>query len=171
MSRIVFGIVIFLLTLPQVSFAGVYKWVDENGVTHFTDHPSKIPKKHKMEELKMRTPPPILQRRKSLPKVSKKALQGEKKVRVPGSAEQEKKVEHLMKIKDNLAKVETNMKKNREALEYWEGKLKEVKSQDYQTSTDHFIETYEARIEKVEKALAKDRRTKTDLLNRMRDLQ
>jgi chromosome segregation ATPase len=48
MKQILFFILlIFLILIPQVSPAQVYKWVDEKGVTHFTDDITQVPGKYR----------------------------------------------------------------------------------------------------------------------------
>jgi hypothetical protein len=42
-----FTLLIIWLPIPQISFAAVYKWKDDNGKLHFTDQPSKIPPKYR----------------------------------------------------------------------------------------------------------------------------
>ena len=34
---------LFFVTLPDESSAKMYKWIDKEGKTHFTDHPGNIP--------------------------------------------------------------------------------------------------------------------------------
>jgi hypothetical protein len=46
MKRTLF-IILFIFLISQVSFAQVYKWVDEKGVTHFTDDITQIPGKYR----------------------------------------------------------------------------------------------------------------------------
>jgi chromosome segregation ATPase len=45
-------IILFIFLIPQIPFAQVYKWVDEKGVTHFTDDMTQVPEKNrpKVEE-------------------------------------------------------------------------------------------------------------------------
>jgi len=38
-------IILFIFLISQISFAQVYKWVDEKGVTHFTDDMTQLPEK------------------------------------------------------------------------------------------------------------------------------
>ena len=40
-------IILFIFLISQVSFAQVYKWVDEKGVTHFTDDITQVPEKYR----------------------------------------------------------------------------------------------------------------------------
>jgi chromosome segregation ATPase len=40
-------IVLSTFLFSQISFAQVYKWVDEKGVTHFTDDMTQLPEKHR----------------------------------------------------------------------------------------------------------------------------
>lgn len=35
------------ISYADFSYAGVYKWIDENGKSHYTDSPSKIPRKYR----------------------------------------------------------------------------------------------------------------------------
>jgi hypothetical protein len=46
MKRTLFAIS-FIFFISQFSFAQVYKWVDENGVTHFTDDTTQVPEKYR----------------------------------------------------------------------------------------------------------------------------
>lgn len=46
MKKILF-IFLFIFLISQLSFAQVYKWVDEKGVTHFTDDMTQIPDKYR----------------------------------------------------------------------------------------------------------------------------
>ncbi|MFZ3208686.1 MAG: DUF4124 domain-containing protein [Geobacteraceae bacterium] len=41
-----FFITLCLLLLAAVADAGIFEWVDSNGVTHFTDNPDNIPAKY-----------------------------------------------------------------------------------------------------------------------------
>jgi chromosome segregation ATPase len=51
----IFLILIFLF-IANLAFAQVYKWVDEKGVTHFTDDITQIPEKYRkaIEEIKIK---------------------------------------------------------------------------------------------------------------------
>jgi predicted nucleic acid-binding Zn-ribbon protein len=40
-------IILFILFICQISFAQVYKWVDEKGVAHFTDDITQVPEKYR----------------------------------------------------------------------------------------------------------------------------
>lgn len=40
-------ICLFLLTLASFSYAQVYRWVDQDGVTHYTDNLQNIPEKYR----------------------------------------------------------------------------------------------------------------------------
>jgi chromosome segregation ATPase len=42
-----FILLMFLVLFSQTSPAQVYKWVDEKGVTHFTDDMTQVPEKHR----------------------------------------------------------------------------------------------------------------------------
>jgi len=46
MRRILFTI-LFIFLMSQTSLAEVYKWVDENGVVHFTDDLIQVPEKYR----------------------------------------------------------------------------------------------------------------------------
>jgi Tfp pilus assembly protein PilO len=46
MKRILFVILVAFL-ISGISFAQVYKWVDEKGVTHFTDDMTQVPEKYR----------------------------------------------------------------------------------------------------------------------------
>jgi uncharacterized coiled-coil protein SlyX len=52
MKRIIF-IALFTFLIFQISFAQVYKWIDEKGVAHFTDDITQVPEKYrpKTEEI------------------------------------------------------------------------------------------------------------------------
>jgi hypothetical protein len=45
--RLILPIILSIFLLSQVSFAQIYKWVDERGVTHFTDDMTQLPEKHR----------------------------------------------------------------------------------------------------------------------------
>ena len=55
MKRILI-IILFILFISEISFAEVYKWVDENGVVHFTDDILQIPEKYRPKTEKMVLP-------------------------------------------------------------------------------------------------------------------
>ena len=55
MKKLLF-IVLFILLTSQVSFAQVYKWVDEKGVTHFTDDMTQLPEKYRPKAQGVQTP-------------------------------------------------------------------------------------------------------------------
>jgi predicted nucleic acid-binding Zn-ribbon protein len=40
-------ILLFVFLISQISFAQVFKWVDERGVTHFTDDMTQVPEKNR----------------------------------------------------------------------------------------------------------------------------
>ncbi len=46
----------FIFFISQVSFAQVYKWVDEKGVTHFTDDVTQVPEKYRSKSEKIGMP-------------------------------------------------------------------------------------------------------------------
>jgi hypothetical protein len=46
-------IVFFVFFISEISFAQVYKWVDEKGVSHFTDDIMQIPEKNRPEAEKI----------------------------------------------------------------------------------------------------------------------
>jgi Tfp pilus assembly protein PilO len=52
MKRILVTI-LFTFLISQLSFAGIYKWVDEKGTVHFTDDMTQVPEKYrpKAEEI------------------------------------------------------------------------------------------------------------------------
>lgn len=50
--------VAFLLCFSMPASAQVYRWVDQDGVTHFTDNPQNIPKQHR-DKASDFTPPQI----------------------------------------------------------------------------------------------------------------
>jgi len=43
----ILAIILFILLIFEISFAEVYKWVDEKGVSHFTDDIMQIPEKNR----------------------------------------------------------------------------------------------------------------------------
>ena len=45
MKRIL--LILLSILIAEVSFGGVYKWVDEKGVVHFTDDATQIPEKYR----------------------------------------------------------------------------------------------------------------------------
>jgi chromosome segregation ATPase len=47
MMNQILATILFIFLISQVSFAQVYKWVDEKGVTHFTDDMTQLPEKHR----------------------------------------------------------------------------------------------------------------------------
>ena len=55
MRRILF-ISLSILLITGVSFAEVYKWVDENGVVHFTDDPIQVPEKYRPKAERIGSP-------------------------------------------------------------------------------------------------------------------
>ena len=46
MSPYICLIIISILFFPLYSIGQIYKWVDEEGIVHFTDDPSEIPEKY-----------------------------------------------------------------------------------------------------------------------------
>jgi len=57
MKRILFVILLaFLISISGISFAQVYKWVDEKGVTHFTDDVTQVPGKYRPKAESIETP-------------------------------------------------------------------------------------------------------------------
>jgi predicted nucleic acid-binding Zn-ribbon protein len=55
MKQILF-IILFIFLTSQVTFAQVYKWVDEKGVTHFTDDETQVPAKFRSKSERIETP-------------------------------------------------------------------------------------------------------------------
>jgi len=55
MKRILI-IISFIFFISEISFAEVYKWVDEKGVVHFTDDITQIPEKYRPKTEKMGIP-------------------------------------------------------------------------------------------------------------------
>lgn len=55
MRQILF-ITLLIFLISQVSFAQVYKWVDEKGVTHFTDDMTQVPEKYRPRTESIETP-------------------------------------------------------------------------------------------------------------------
>jgi hypothetical protein len=56
MKRIPF-IILFTFLISQISFAQVYKWIDEKGVTHFTDDITQVPEKYRPKTERIELPP------------------------------------------------------------------------------------------------------------------
>ncbi|MGV7221375.1 MAG: DUF4124 domain-containing protein [Nitrospinales bacterium] len=50
MKIILFFALIILLFIPDISDAGIYKWKDDSGKTHYTDSPNKIPAKYRNKD-------------------------------------------------------------------------------------------------------------------------
>ncbi|HUL20237.1 MAG TPA: DUF4124 domain-containing protein [Thermodesulfobacteriota bacterium] len=46
-----------MFLMPQMSFAQVYKWVDEKGVTHFTDDMTQVPRQFQPKAERIEVPP------------------------------------------------------------------------------------------------------------------
>jgi len=55
MKRILI-IILFFLFLSEISFAEIFKWVDEKGVVHFTDDILQVPEKYRSKTKKMELP-------------------------------------------------------------------------------------------------------------------
>jgi len=55
MKRTLF-IVLFTFLIFQISFAQVYKWIDEKGVTHFTDDITQVPEKYRSKSERIEAP-------------------------------------------------------------------------------------------------------------------
>jgi predicted nucleic acid-binding Zn-ribbon protein len=49
-------IILLIFLISQVSFAQVYKWVDEKGVTHLTDDMTQVPEKYRPRTESIETP-------------------------------------------------------------------------------------------------------------------
>jgi len=49
-------IILLIFLISQVSFAQVYKWVDEKGVTHLTDDMTQVPEKYRPRTESVETP-------------------------------------------------------------------------------------------------------------------
>ena len=56
MKRTLFVIILLALLISRISFAEVYKWVDEKGVTHFTDDMTQVPEKYRPKAKSIETP-------------------------------------------------------------------------------------------------------------------
>lgn len=56
MKRILF-IILLTFFVSQISFAQVYKWVDEKGVAYFTDDISQVPDKYRPRTERFEAPP------------------------------------------------------------------------------------------------------------------
>ena len=52
-------IIIIILFFPLHSIGQIYKWVDEEGIIHLTDDPSKIPEKYLSKSEKSKQDVPI----------------------------------------------------------------------------------------------------------------
>ena len=82
-SCFMFGViaVTFVLFHAQPSFAGVYKWKDDQGRTHFTDDPSKIPAQYrspsKIKEMRRMVPSKPVSKSKSPSKNIRRDDKGE----------------------------------------------------------------------------------------------
>jgi len=69
-QKIIFVILILILTLG-ISSAEIYKWVDENGVTHYSDSPTQsIPEPTETENDEIQSPEPAPAENPPLPDVS-----------------------------------------------------------------------------------------------------
>lgn len=55
MKRILI-VILFFLFISEISFAEIFKWVDEKGVVHFTDDILQVPEKYRSEVKKMELP-------------------------------------------------------------------------------------------------------------------
>ncbi len=55
MNRILLAIV-FILFVPQLSLAEVYRWVDDKGVVYFTDDITQVPEKYRPKAERMGLP-------------------------------------------------------------------------------------------------------------------
>lgn len=55
MKRILM-MVLFIFLISEISFAEVYKWVDEKGVVHFTDNILQVPEKYQPKAEKIMLP-------------------------------------------------------------------------------------------------------------------
>jgi hypothetical protein len=55
MKRIL-SVTLFIFLISQISFAQVYKWTDEKGVTHFTDDITQVPEKYRPKSERVEIP-------------------------------------------------------------------------------------------------------------------
>src|SRR4030042_1429830 len=55
MKRILI-VILFFLFISEISFAEIFKWVDEKGVVHFTDDILQVPEKYRSKTKKMELP-------------------------------------------------------------------------------------------------------------------
>jgi predicted nucleic acid-binding Zn-ribbon protein len=55
MKRVLF-IALFTFLIFQIAFAQVYKWIDEKGVTHFTDDITQVPEKYRPKAERIEAP-------------------------------------------------------------------------------------------------------------------
>lgn len=55
MKRILI-IILFFLFISELSFAEIFKWVDEKGVIHYTDDALQVPKKYRPKAKKIELP-------------------------------------------------------------------------------------------------------------------
>lgn len=70
--KTIFFVLLMLFAYLPAYGSNLYKWVDEKGITHFTDNPSKIPKQNKSTvEVREMPEPEILAPAKSIKKPGK----------------------------------------------------------------------------------------------------
>ncbi len=74
------GLVIWLVFASVSANAKIYKWKDENGKTHFTNDPTRVPKTSNVETFRELLPPaennePRLPSPKELPEIQKKGTE------------------------------------------------------------------------------------------------
>ena len=55
MKRILF-VTLLAFVISPISFAQVYKWVDEKGVTHFSDDMTQVPEKYRLKTERIEAP-------------------------------------------------------------------------------------------------------------------
>ena len=70
MKKITILAVLIFLVFQSPAHSAMYKWVDENGKTHFTDNPSKIPQNSKSKGQYKKFAQPGLKKGKSLSKAA-----------------------------------------------------------------------------------------------------
>ena len=84
-----------VLLLPVCSFAEIYKWVDEEGVVHFTNEMDEVPLKYRPDRVSTKPSP-----RKPESSSSQKDWR---------SMTHEEKVEHLRRLKEKKAEEDRKM--------------------------------------------------------------
>ena len=162
-------ILVLALTLIPVSVsAKIYKWVDDNGKSHFTDNPTNIPTKYKNKTRSIKEAPPRPPSHSRPPAYSEPV---EKKNPLKRSlVYKEAAGKQLSMIDENLGKWEDAMKSYERRIGGHRDKLDEYKKLSGQTSLNKFIDREKKAIEKYENLLQDGEEAKRKLLNMKRDL-